>query len=93
MGRLSAKQYLYLFVILLVLIITAQNIAPVQLNFFNYQFQLPLIVLLGFVFFLGFFSAIIFVKPPKKNDEIQNEKKKKAGRQINVDDVLIHKEG
>ena len=66
MKKLSAKQYGYMLLILVILIITAQNIEQVDLNFFAYEFQLPLIVLLGFVFFLGFFTAIIFSKSPKK---------------------------
>lgn len=74
--------------ILLLLIITAQNIAPVDLNFFTYQFQLPLIVLLGFVFFLGFFSAIIFVRPPKKEEKVLNKKVEKELDKNIVEDLM-----
>jgi uncharacterized integral membrane protein len=61
-NKLSPKQIVNICLILFLLIFIAQNIdnIPVQLLFFT--FQIPLIVIILAVFFIGFYTAKIFEK-------------------------------
>lgn len=68
--KIDFKQVLYLILIGLLIIFVVQNLDSTMVKFFTFSFELPLIILIAIVFFIGFFSAKIFKKvEPKKTVE------------------------
>ncbi len=74
MKKLTTKQIISIILVLLFLIFAGQNVGPVQMKFLFFGFDLPLIILLAFVFFIGFITAKIFTKKEdKKNEPVSKE--------------------
>ncbi len=73
MKKLTTKQIIDIVLILLLLIFAAQNVAPVKLKFLFFGFDLPLIILIAFTYFVGFFTAKLF---KTKKDVIEETKSK-----------------
>ncbi len=66
MKKLTARQIVDIVLIVLLLIFAGQNVAPVHLNFLMFGFDLPLIILIAFVFFIGYLTAMLFRRPDKQ---------------------------
>ena len=73
MKKLTTKQIIDIVLILLMLIFAAQNVSPVKLKFLFFGFDLPLIILVAFTYFVGFFTAKLF---KTKKDVIEEAKSK-----------------
>jgi uncharacterized integral membrane protein len=73
MKKLTTKQIIDIVLIFLLLIFAAQNVTPVKLNFLFFGFDLPLIILIAFTYFVGFFTAKLF---KTKKDVIEETKSK-----------------
>ncbi len=66
MKKLTTKQIIDIILIIVLLIFAGQNVAPVHLKFLVFGFDLPLIILIAFVFFIGYLTALLFRKPDKQ---------------------------
>lgn len=66
MKKLTARQIVDIVLIVLLLIFAGQNVVPVHLNFLMFGFDLPLIILIAFVFFIGYLTAMLFRRPDKQ---------------------------
>lgn len=60
MAQLSKKQMIDISIVVLLIIFALQNFAPVRLKFLFFGFDLPLVILIVLVFFVGFFTSILF---------------------------------
>ncbi|MBN2765416.1 MAG: DUF1049 domain-containing protein [Paludibacteraceae bacterium] len=75
MRKLSFKQIVDILLIVLMLVFAGQNVASVHLQFLFFGFELPLIILIGFVFFIGYLTAILFRKKDKSEKSVALENK------------------
>ncbi|NCB67274.1 MAG: DUF1049 domain-containing protein [Bacteroidia bacterium] len=85
MKKLTARQIVDIVLIVLLLIFAGQNVAPVHLNFLMFGFDLPLIILIAFVFFIGYLTAMLFrrsdkqqIKGNKNSTEMSSQGKNEA---------------
>lgn len=86
MKKLTTKQIIDIILIIVLLIFAGQNVAPVHLKFLVFGFELPLIILIAFVFFIGYLTALLFRKPGKQDNktgknstaELPSQEKKEA---------------
>ena len=69
MKKLTARQIIDVFLIVILLIFAGQNVASVHLKFLVFGFDLPLIILIAFVFFIGYLTALLFRKPGKQDNK------------------------
>lgn len=74
MKNLSTKQIINIVLIILMLIFAAQNIGSVRLRFLFFGFDLPLIILIAFVFLIGYVTAKLFRKKTKQPEVPQVNK-------------------
>ena len=70
MKNLTTRQIINIVLIILTLIIVAQNLDSIRINFLFIKFNLPLIVIIAFAFFTGFFTAKVFWTRKPKNTGI-----------------------
>lgn len=54
------KQILNILLIILLLIFVGQNLGMVQVTILFAKLELPLAIIIGIVFFVGFFTALVF---------------------------------
>ncbi len=80
MKKLTTKQIIDIVLILMLLIFAAQNVASVKLKFLFFGFDLPLIILIAFTYFVGFFTAKLF---KTKKDVIEETKSKEDAVKTN----------
>jgi uncharacterized integral membrane protein len=83
MKKLTTKQIIDIVLILLLLIFAAQNVAPVKLKFLFFGFDLPLIILIAFTYFIGFYTAKLF---KTKKDVIEEAKSKEKQDSVNTNE-------
>lgn len=69
MKKLTARQIIDVILIVILLIFAGQNVASVHLKFLVFGFDLPLIILIAFVFFIGYLTALLFRKPGKQDNK------------------------
>lgn len=67
MKNISTKQVIDIVLIILLLIFIGQNLESVRVRFLFIGFNLPLVILITLVFFIGFYTAKAFEK--KKEQE------------------------
>lgn len=67
--NLTPKHVLNIFLIIVLLIFVAQNLEIVRVKFIFFRFELPIIILIGLVFFIGFFTAHVFNRNKQKKEE------------------------
>lgn len=60
--KLSPRQIIDISLILLLLIFIAQNLDNIPVKFLFFTFQIPLIIIILAVFFIGFYTSKIFEK-------------------------------
>lgn len=87
MKKLSVKQIIDIVLIVLMLVFAAQNVASVHLKFLFFGFDLPLIILIAFVFFIGYLTALLFRRPIKKESVGNNYSAKEILPQENSDNI------
>lgn len=66
MKKLTVRQIIDVILIVILLIFAGQNVASVHLKFLVFGFDLPLIILIAFVFFIGYLTAMLFRRPDKQ---------------------------
>ena len=66
MKKLTARQIIDVILIVILLIFAGQNVASVHLKFLVFGFDLPLIILIAFVSFIGYLTAMLFRRPDKQ---------------------------
>ena len=66
MKKLTTRQIIDVILIVILLIFAGQNVASVHLKFLVFGFDLPLIILIAFVFFIGYLTAMLFRRPDKQ---------------------------
>ena len=69
MKKLTTKQIIDIILIIVLLIFAGQNVASVHLKFLVFGFDLPLIILIAFAFFIGYLTALLFRKPGKQDNK------------------------
>jgi uncharacterized integral membrane protein len=74
MRKISFRQIIDIILILLTLIFVGQNLESVMVRFLFIKFNLPLMIIIAFVFFTGFFTAKVFTG--KKGEENMRGKEK-----------------
>ncbi|HDR52576.1 MAG TPA: LapA family protein [Mariniphaga anaerophila] len=67
--NLTPKQVLNIFLIIVLLIFISQNLEMVRVKFLFFKFELPIIILIGLVFFIGFFTAHVFNQNKQKREK------------------------
>jgi len=67
MQKLTTKQYINIGLIILMLVFVAQNVESIRVSFLFFGFELPLIILMAVVFFIGYLVAVLGRKT-EKND-------------------------
>ena len=67
MKNISTRQIIDIVLILLLLIFIGQNLESVKVKILMFGFELPLVILIAAVFFIGFYTAKSFGK--KNKDE------------------------
>lgn len=68
MKRISTRQIVDIVLLILLLLFIGQNLAGVRVRFLFFGFELPLIILIAIVFFVGFYTAKVFrKKSPEEN--------------------------
>jgi uncharacterized integral membrane protein len=67
--HLTPKQVINILLIIVVLIFISQNLEMVRVKFLFFRFELPIIILIGLVFFIGFFTAHVFNQNKQKKEE------------------------
>lgn len=60
MKNITTRQVIDIILILLLLIFVVQNIETVKIKFLLYALDLPFIILIVIVFFIGFYTAKVF---------------------------------
>lgn len=73
MKKLTARQIIDIVLIVILLIFAGQNVASVHLKFLVFGFDLPLIILIAFVFFIGYLTALLFRKPGKQDNKASKD--------------------
>jgi len=66
--NLTPKQVLNILLIIALLIFISQNLEMVRVKFLFFRFELPIIILIGLVFFIGFFTAHVFNQNKQKKE-------------------------
>lgn len=69
MNKLNTRQIINIVLIILLLVFTAQNLDGARVDFLMFAFELPLVILIAIVFFVGFYTAKVF----SKNNVDRNE--------------------
>ena len=62
MKNISFRQIIDIVLIVLLLIFVGQNLESVKVKFLFFGFELPLVILITSVFFIGFYTAKTFRK-------------------------------
>jgi uncharacterized integral membrane protein len=65
MQKLTTKQYINIALILLTLVFVGINIEPVRVSFLFFGIDMPLIILMAVLFFIGYLVAILSRKSEK----------------------------
>jgi uncharacterized integral membrane protein len=73
MKKLTTKQIIDIILIIVLLIFAGQNVASVHLKFLVVGFDLPLIILIAFVFFIGYLTALLFRTPGKQDNKTSKD--------------------
>jgi uncharacterized integral membrane protein len=75
--NLTPKQLLYIVLLVLLLVFVGQNVDYVRVKFLFFGFELPLIVIIGGSFLIGFFAAVTFRRKSKAdpNEKLESAKK------------------
>lgn len=60
--NISTRQIVDIVLIVILLIFIGQNLESVKVKFIVFGFELPLVILIAIVFFIGFFTAKAFNK-------------------------------
>ncbi|MBP7496230.1 MAG: DUF1049 domain-containing protein [Bacteroidales bacterium] len=74
MERVNIKLIINIVLILVLLIFIGQNVESIRVKFLFFSFELPLIVLIGSVFFIGFFTAKLIPFVKNKKPDINKDK-------------------
>jgi uncharacterized integral membrane protein len=69
MNSRNLKKGINISMLILLLVFVLQNLEATKVKFLFFGFELPLIVLIFIVFFMGYFTAVSFRKEEKKDDE------------------------
>lgn len=69
MNSRNLKKGINISMLILLLVFVLQNLDVTKVKFLFFGFELPLIVLIFIVFFMGYFTAVSFRKEEKKDDE------------------------
>jgi len=76
-NKLTPGQFTSIVLLILLLVFIAQNVSNVQVGFLFFRFELPIIVLIGTTFLIGYFTARIFTpKTPTGNNGPAKEENK-----------------
>jgi uncharacterized integral membrane protein len=67
--NLTARQIINIVLLIILLIFIGQNIESARVKFLFFKFEIPLIILVFIVFFLGFYTSRVFVVTKKKKKE------------------------
>jgi uncharacterized integral membrane protein len=62
MKNVSTRQIIDIVLIVLLLVLIGQNLESVKVKFLMFAFELPLVILIAIVFFIGYFTAKAFTK-------------------------------
>jgi uncharacterized integral membrane protein len=65
----KTRMIINIILILLTLIVIGQNLENVRINFLFVKFSLPLMIIIAFSFFTGFFTARVFTRRKSKEKE------------------------
>jgi uncharacterized integral membrane protein len=60
MKNITVKQIINISVIIILLIFSFQNLDSVKVKLLFFAFELPLVILIAIVFFVGYFTARVF---------------------------------
>lgn len=66
MKGVNPRLIINIILLIILLIFTGQNLAGVRVKFLFFSIELPLVILIAAVFFIGFFTAKAFDKSSKK---------------------------
>lgn len=66
--NLTPRQLIDILLIIILLIVFAQNVEDVKFNFLFFKFDLPLIIIIASAYFIGFFTSKVFTKKKVKHD-------------------------
>lgn len=72
-NKFTAGQITSIVLLILLLVFIAQNVSNAQVRFLFFRFELPIIVLMGATFLIGYLTARLF--PPKTRNEKQEKPK------------------
>ncbi len=73
MKKITFKQVIYLILIAILLIFTFQNLSNAMVTLLFFSFELPLVILIVIVFFMGYFTAKIFESLRKERKDKTEE--------------------
>jgi uncharacterized integral membrane protein len=62
MKNVTTRQIIDIILIVLLLIFIGQNLESVKVKFLMFAFELPLVILIAVVFFIGYYTAKAFTK-------------------------------
>ena len=62
MKNISTRQIIDIVLLILLLIFIGQNLESVKVKFIAFGFEMPLVILIAIVFFIGYYTAKAFNK-------------------------------
>ena len=62
MKNISTRQIIDIVLLILLLIFIGQNLESVKVKFIVFGFEMPLVILIAIVFFIGYYTAKAFNK-------------------------------
>lgn len=86
MKGLNFKQIIDIILIIILLVFAGQNVAAVHLKFLFFDFEFPLIIIIAFVFFIGYLTALLF----RKTDKPKKEKSEKINIMESINDNALN---
>ncbi len=72
--KLTTKQIINIILIILLVVFVLSNMKPVPIGFFYDIIEIPLVILITFVFFIGYFVGKTFTKKDCKDKKKEPEK-------------------
>ena len=62
MKNISTRQIIDIVLLILLLIFIGQNLESIKVKFIVFGFEMPLVILIAIVFFIGYYTAKVFNK-------------------------------
>ncbi len=73
--NISSGQIINMILVTILLVFVAQNLDNVRVRFLFFGFDLPFVILIAIVFFVGFFTAKAFKKSEDDNQKERGSEK------------------